>query len=213
MKEEVKVEIKPVEDSHVKISFKDKKYVFKLIQRTSKKGKEYIGFFTKTGYKGFINLEKTSGQITLGKDSYRIRKKNNDYYFIYEGKTKYFEVRKNLLTNPNYHEDNVKAEIYKRLSDCGIKCQLEYRIPNGRVDIAILDDVRKVKGFIEVKKMVSKEHSVERSNIKLTLQNKDKYRLTKQFEKYLATGKPLFVCTGYENIPKALNFAKEVYVE
>lgn len=212
---EVKFEFKTVEkEKYVIMNTPEKKYSFKALERISKNNNPYIGLFVKNGYIGFIEINFNFGKIKLDDINYtfRLKVKSSDYY-MYEFKVdqdSLIKKEKNYLRNFKFHEDNIKAEVYSRLKKININCELEYKVPNGRVDIAIKNKDNKVVGLIEVKKRVSKYETVKRSNIVLDQSNRDQYKLTKQFNKYLNTGLPLFILVGYENIPKALAFSKSI---
>ena len=212
---EAQLEFKRVDTEKVVIvDFNGKKYQFKALERISKNNNPYIGLFVKNGYKGFLNIHLNSGKLVVDNITYNMRLlEKNSFEFTEEKnnlKNSYQVNRKKYLTNYNFHEDNIKAEIYARLRDNNINCQLEYIIPRGRVDIAIKNNKDEVVGLIEVKKPSGKYEINRRSNIRLDNTNKKDFNLTKQFNKYLDTGLPLLISTGYQNIPIALAFAKSL---
>lgn len=189
------------------------KYEFELKPFKSSKGYNLLGIYSKTNRKGFWNTKLTSGKISIFDNDYDIfRKPNGDKMWIkYTGRSRTAKIDNKFLTDVTYHEDNIKAEIYKRLGALGISCELEYnKFQNCRIDVVVKDSKNNIIGAIEVKKPTKNEKYNSYSNIKLTKEDLSKYEFTPQIYKYIMLDIPIFVCRGYNNIPKALDFAKQL---
>ena len=112
---------------------------------------------------------------------------------------KYKRIKKkegiNLVHKKYFNEAKVQAELYRRLTNLGIKVGIEYKIGRSRCDLIIIKD-DKIKGVIEVKKKKRKYFN----------------KHTSQYHKYSLLTIPTIYCLGFNNIEPTINYVIEHFL-
>jgi len=104
-------------------------------------------------------------------------------------------------------EPNIQAEIYHRLKLKGIECMLEMHLYCEKYGGELTPDIliiskEQIVGIIEVKSLIGDKRLSNREIFP------DMQISSKQLKRYLLYGLPLFYCTNWEGIEKAIEFAE-----